>query len=321
MPFQFRAIQALIAAAVALPLLASAQAFPTKPVRIIVPFSAGGASDVTMRAIATELGHTLGQAVIVDNKPGAGGMIGAMEAVKQPPDGHTLLAGNSGTHVITPLIKKDPGYDATKDFTPIAMVQSTPLFLVVNPSLKVDTLAQFIALAKSKPGEVTIASPGNGHTLALAYLSVVSGAKFSIVPYKGPGPALTDTVAGHVNAFMDTGIAVLPQVKTGRLKVLAITSLTRAPNYPDIPAIAETYSGYEAVGNNALYAAGRIPPAAAAKLTTEVQRAIATPQIQKLILDNAGIPINGDGAQVTKWMRENTALWKQVIEKTGVVLE
>lgn len=316
-----RRTAALIALVAFSQVASAADPFPSKTLRLIVPFGAGGASDVTMRAIAAEIAKGLGQAVVVDNKPGAGGIIGSQEAARQPADGHTLLAGNNGTHVVNPLIKKDLPYDTLKDFTPIALVQQTPLFLVVNPALKVDTLAQFIALAKAKPESVTIASPGNAHTLAIAYLGVESGSKFSIVPYKGPGPALTDTIAGHVHAFIDTGQAVLPQVKAGKLKVIAITSLKRAPNFPDIPAIAETYPGYEAVGTNALYAAGKVPAPVAARLTAEVRKAVATPQIQQMILDAAGIPVNGDGAATLKWMQDNTALWKSVITKTGVVLE
>lgn len=315
-----RSLVALLAALLVLPVLA-ADTFPAKPIRIIVPYGPGGASDITMRAIATEMGKELGQSVFVENKPGAGGIIGTQDAARGPADGYTLLAGNNGTHVVNPLIRNDLPYDPGKDFTPLALVAQTPLFIVVNPSLKIDTLAQFITYAKSKPEKVSFASPGNAHTLAIEYLGLLSGSKFLVVRYKGPAPALTDTMAGHVDAFIDTGIAVLPHVKAGKLKLIAVTSLKRLPGFPDLPAVAETYPGYEAVGTNALFAGGQIPKSVAARLTAQAQKAIQTPQVTKTILEGAGIPVNGDGEETRKWMETNTQLWKMVIQKTGVVLE
>jgi tripartite-type tricarboxylate transporter receptor subunit TctC len=320
MPSLYSALIAAAAIAVTLQ-PCSAQDFPAKSIRIIVPYSPGGASDVTMRAMATEMSKQLGQTVYVENKPGAGGIIGSQEAARAHPDGYTLLAGNNGTHVVNPLIRSDLPYDAVKDFTPIALVAQTPLFIVVNPALKIDNLAQFVAYARSKPEKVSFASPGNAHTLAIEYLGLLSGAKFLTVKYKGPGPALTDTMAGHVDAFIDTGLAVLPHVAAGKLKLIAVTSLKRVPAYPDLPAVAETYPGYEAVGTNALFAGGSIPKAVAARLSAEAQKAIQTPQVNKTILDGAGIPVNGNGEDTRKWMQANTALWQSVIQKTGVVLE
>lgn len=300
---------------------AHAQTFPAKTIRIVVPYTAGGASDSMMRAIAAEMTKNIGQAVIVDNKPGAAGAIGSMEVARAAPDGYTLLAGNNGTHVINGLLKKPAGYDAFKDFTPVALVQQAPLFIAVNPGLGVENLQQFIALAKSKPGQVTFASPGNAHTLAIEYLGLLAGVKFQVVPYKGPGPAQTDTIAGHVNAFIDTGMSVLPHTRAGKMKLLAITSLKRAPNMPDVPAVADTYAGYDAVGTNALFAPAKTPPDVVARLTAEVQKVIAMPKIQQMMLDSAGVPAHGNAQEVVKWMEVNTQLWRNVMEKTGAVLE
>jgi len=298
-----------------------AQPYPSKVVRIVVPFTAGGASDTMMRSIAAEMTKSMAQPVIVENRPGAGGAIGTMEVARAQPDGYTLLAGNNGTHIINGLLKKPAAYDAFKDFVPVALVQQAPLFIAVNPNIGVNNLQQLIALAKSKPGQFTFASPGNAHTLAIEYLGLLAGVKFQIIPYKGPGPAQTDTMAGHVNAFVDTGLAVLPHTRSGKLKLIAITSLNRAPNLPDVPAVAETYPGYDAVGTNAVFAPAHTPPEVVARLTAEFQKALALPHLQQLILDSAGLPAKGDSREVAKWMEVNTALWRNVIEKTGVVLE
>ncbi|WP_183043395.1 Bug family tripartite tricarboxylate transporter substrate binding protein [Alicycliphilus denitrificans] len=294
--------------------------FPSKPIRIIVPFTTGGASDTMMRAIAAEMGKSLGQAVYVENRPGAAGAIGSIEVARAQPDGYTLLAGNNGTHIINSLLKQPAAYDAVKDFTPVALVQQAPLFIAVNPQLGVNTLRELITLAKSKPGQVTFASVGNAHTLAIEYLGLLSGAKFQIIPYKGPSQAQTDAIAGHVNAFVDTGLAVLPHTRAGKLKLLAVTSLTRVPNMHDVPAVAETYPGYDVVGTNALFAPARTPPAVVARLSSEVRKALALPNVRQMILDNAGQPAPGDGTDVARWLEKNTVLWRDVMDKTGVVL-
>jgi tripartite-type tricarboxylate transporter receptor subunit TctC len=273
-----------------------AQTFPAKPIRIVVPFSPGSGIDSTMRAIAAELTKNLGQAVYVENRAGAGGAIGTADVAKAAPDGYTLLAGTNGTHVVNPLIKKNLPYDAFKDFIPLVLVTQSTMFVSVNPKLGVENLAQLIELAKSK--QVTFASAGPAHTLAIEYLGLRAGIKFSVIPYKGAAPAQTDTIAGHVDAYMDTGLAVLPLATTGKLKLLAVTSLQRAPNLPALPAIAETYPGYQATANVA-----------------------ALPSIQQVILDSAAIPVNGNSSAVEKWMADSQVLWSDVIQKTGIVLE
>lgn len=315
----FNLAVALFAVTLALPV--SAQDFPTKPLRIIVPYSPGGASDITMRALANEMGKEIGQSVVVENRAGAGGAIGSQEAARAVPDGYTLLAANNGTHVVNPLIQPDLPYDAASDFTPIALVAQTPLFIAVNPALNISTFEQFIEYARSNPEKVSFASPGNAHTLAIEYLGLLSGAQFLVVKYKGPGQAVTDTIAGHVDAVVDTGIAVLPHANAGRLNVVAVTSLERVPTHPDLPTVAETYPGYEAVGTQALFAGGKIPEPVAKKLTEHVLKAIETPVVQKTITEGAGIPVSGDAQATRQWLKSNTALWTSVIEKTGVVFE
>jgi tripartite-type tricarboxylate transporter receptor subunit TctC len=301
--------------------IAHAQTFPTKTIRIVVPYSAGGASDIMMRTIATEITKNTGHTVIVENKPGAAGAIGTIEVARAPADGHTLLAGNNGTHVINGLLKRPAAYDAFKDFVPVALVQQAPLFIAVNPALGVENLQQLIALARRKPGGVSFASAGNAHTLGIAYLGLMAGVKFNIIPYKGPGPAQADTIAGHVDAFIDTGLSVLPHTRSGKLKLLAIASIKRAPNMPDVPAVSETFPGYEVVGTNALFAPSKTSPEVVAWLNNEVKKVVAMPRIQQMMLDGAGLPAQGDAEEVVKWMESSTKLWRNVMDKTGVVLE
>lgn len=299
----------------------AAQDFPTKPIRLIVPYSPGGASDITMRALSAEMSKSIEQPVVVENKPGAGGAIGSQEAARATPDGYTLLAANNGTHIVNPLIHDNLPYDAIKDFTPISLIAQTPLFIALNPELGIKTFDEFISYAKKKNGQVTFASPGNAHTLAIEYLGLLSEVDFLVVKYKGPGQALTDTIGGHVDAFIDTGIAVLPQADAGKVTLVAITSLERSPAYPDLPAVAETYSGYEAVGTQVLFAGGKIPEPVAAKLTEEVLKAVNTAEVRKTIVDGSGIPVGGDAEAARKWLDDNTKLWTSVLEKTGVQLQ
>jgi tripartite-type tricarboxylate transporter receptor subunit TctC len=296
-----------------------ADAFPTKPIRIVVPYSPGGASDQMMRTIATEMSKTIGQTVYVENRPGAGGVIGMQEVARAAPDGHTLVAGNNGTHVVTPLVMKNTPYDPVKDFTPISLVQTTPLWLVVNPAIGVDSLEQLIALAKSKPGQVAFASPGNAHTLAIEHLAMMAGVKFSIIPYKGPAQALGDTIAGHVSVFFDTGMAVLPHVKSGKLKALAVASDKRLPMFPNTPTVAELgFPGYDAVGANLLSVPANTPPDVVAKLSKEIRRIVALPHVQKMIEDAAGVAVNSTPQELAQWQTMSTAKWRDVMVKGNI---
>jgi len=319
MKFKSKLLCGLFAAAIFSPV--SAADFPTKPIRLIVPYSPGGASDVTMRALSVEMAKSIGQPVVVENRPGAGGTIGSQEAARATPDGYTLLAANNGTHIVNPLIFDDLPYDAVKDFTPISLVAQTPLFIALNPGLGITTFGEFISYAKANPGKVTFASPGNAHTLAIEYLGLLSDVDFLVVRYKGPGQALTDTMGGHVDAVIDTGIAVLPQAQAGKVNLVAITSLERSETHPDLPAVAETYPGYEAVGTQVLFAGGQIPDTVAGKLTNEVLKAMDAPAVRKTIIDGSGMPVGGDAEAARKWLADNTALWTSVLEKTNAVLE
>lgn len=258
-----------------------AAGFPSKPIRIVVPFATGSASDTLVRAIGAGLGASTRWTVIVENKPGAGGAIGTEEVARAAPDGYTLVAGNSGSHAVTPLAIKNVKYDPERDFKPVTMIQLGPLFLVVRNGLGVDNLQQLMALARKAPGTVSFASPGTAHTLLAEDLAERNGVKFNIILYKGSGPALTDVIGGHVDVFVDTGIATLPSVKSGKVKVLAVTSAQRSPQMPEVPTIAELGNpGFDDAGLTALFAPAGTPDAVIRKLNAEIRKVVAGPEIQ-----------------------------------------
>src|SRR5947207_2092140 len=227
---------------------ASPQPYPVKPVKLIVPFAPGGGSDVSGRFIAQRLSTALGQQVVVENRAGAGGLIGVEAGIKSPPDGYTLTLLPS-SYTAYPSIYK-LRFDPIGDLAPIIQISQGPLLVVVHPALPVNTVQELIALAKSRPGKLNFASPGQGTTLQLAteLFATMAGIKLNHVPYKGTGPALTDTIAGQTHAFLGSTATALPHVRTGRLRALAVTSSTRLASEPEIPTVAEAgVPGYETV--------------------------------------------------------------------------
>ena len=265
------------------PSASSGQGFPVKPVRIVVPFAPGGANDVIARVVSQRLAEPLGQPVLVDNRGGAGGALGAELVARSPADGYTLLMGANGTNAINPSLYKKLPVDPEKDLAPVSMVASSALILVVHPSLPAASVKQLIALARSRPGAVTYASSGSGSTAHLSSELFKSMAKVNLlhVPYKGAGPALTDLVAGEVQTMI-TGISsTLPHLKSGRLKALGVTSEKRQSLLPDVPAIAEQLPGYEVITWYGVFTPAGTARAIVDKLNGTLVRALATPDAQK----------------------------------------
>ena len=232
-----------------LPLGAFGQAYPTHSVRLVVPFPAGGTTDILARDVAMRLTETLGQSVVVDNRPGAGGNIGSDLVAKSPADGYTLLMGTVGTHAINPSLYSKMPYDHVKDFAPVVLVAGVPNVLVVNPALPVKSVSDLIKLAKDKPGQINFASSGSGTSIHLSgeLFKTMAGVEMTHIPYKGSAPALSDLVGGQVQIMFDNLPSALPQIKAGRLRAIAVTSLKRAPVLPDIPTINESgLPGFEA---------------------------------------------------------------------------
>jgi tripartite-type tricarboxylate transporter receptor subunit TctC len=230
-------------------LSAYAQDYPRRPVRLIVPFPPGGGNDIVARAVALELAKSLGQQFVVDNRAGAGGAVGADLAARSPADGYTLFLGGVGSHVVNPSLHAKLSYDPIRDFAPVTLIASAPSVLVVNPSLQATSVAEFTALAKANPGKLNYASNGNGSSAQLAAVlyESMAGVRMVHVPYKGVAPALVDLMSGEVQLMFGTLVAILPHIKAGRLRALAVTGRNRSALLPEVPTLAEAgLPGYEA---------------------------------------------------------------------------
>jgi tripartite-type tricarboxylate transporter receptor subunit TctC len=278
---------------------ASAVTWPTfaqtpvgKPLRLIVPFTPGGSSDILARAIAPKLQAALGQTVVIDNKPGAGGSLGAAEAARAEPDGHTLLMGHIGTLAVNPAIYPTLGYDPLKSFTPVAWVARVPNVLVVNASSPFRTLAGLLDHARANPGRLTYSSGGNGSAahITFEYLKLVSKVFMLHIPYRGAAPAVSDVIAGQVHSVFTGAPALLPHVKSGRLRALAVSSRARIPALPDVPAVAESYAGFEADQWYGVVAPAGTPAERVQRLNAEINRALLLADVQQQLAVEGAAP-------------------------------
>ena len=287
--FYARAAAMLLAAT--LPALAAAQAFPSKPLKIIVPYSPGGTTDLLARLVGQKLSERFGQPVIVDNKPGANGMIGSDFVAKSPPDGYTLGIASPGSHAANAALYKTMTYDIVKDFTPVTLAVSAPMLLVVHPSLNVNSVKELVAAAKAKPGEISFASGGSGSSqhLAMEQFKMMAGIDMTHVPYKGSAAAYPDLLGGTVKTQIDVLPTALPPSKAGRLKMLATGSAKRLALLPDVPTIAESgVPGYEANAWYGFVAPPNLPKAVLEKLHAEIVRALREPDVVEK-LTTAGV--------------------------------
>jgi tripartite-type tricarboxylate transporter receptor subunit TctC len=301
---------------------AAAQSWPTKPVRVVVPLSAGGFADVPARLLASRLSARLGQQFYVENRPGAGGTIGSDVVAKAEADGHTLLF-TATPHVISPWLYKTMPYDALKDFAPVTRLASGPYALVVNPALKVGTVAELIAAAKAQPGEIYYASSGNGSAqhLVTAMFATLAGIKLNHVPYKGSGPAMQDLVSGQVKVSFAGVPNVINHVRNGRLRILGVTTATRWPELPEVPTIAEAgVPGYDAALWLCLLAPLATPPEIVQRLNTEIGTVLQDAELQKN-LRAAGIAPALQGPQeLGAFMRAEHEKWGRVVRETGATI-
>src|SRR2546428_638508 len=270
---------------------AVAQAYPAKPIRLIVPFPPGGGTDIAARTIANKLSDNVKWTFVVENKPGAGGNLGVEQAVKSPADGYTLVIGQTSNLAINPTLYAKLPYDSLKDLSPVALIVSAPVVLVVAANSRYASLGDLLAAAKADPGGVTFASPGNGTVSHLAgeLLQRAAGVKLTHVPYKGASQALTDTLGGQVQSFMSSVPSALSQIKGRRLRALAVTSAKRAPELPEVPTIAESgYRGFDASTWYGLLAPALTPASIIARLNAEVNRALKTPEVRERLASEGG---------------------------------
>jgi tripartite-type tricarboxylate transporter receptor subunit TctC len=301
-----------------------AQGYPNHVIRLVVPFPPGGTTDILARAVAQKLTEAMGQSVVVDNRPGAGGNIGADVVAKSAPDGYTLLMGTVGTHAINPSLYARMPYDHVKDFVPVVLVAGVPNVLVVNPSLPVNSVADLIKLAKAKPGSINFASSGNGTSIHLSgeLFKTMAGVDMTHVPYKGSAPALTDLISGQVQVMFDNLPSSLPQIKAGKLRAIAVTSLKRAPALPDVPTISESgLPGFEASSWFGVLAPAGTPPAVVTRLNTEVNKWLQTPEAKEQLLAQGAQAAGGTPEQFAAFIRSETEKWAKVVKASGAKVD
>ena len=317
--------RALIAGLLALPLLATAQAWPAKPIRLVVPFPAGGATDLLARSIAQRLGQGLGQTVVVDNKAGAGGTLGSGDVAKAVPDGHTLLIATSSTHAIAPHLNPSLAYKVEADFTPVAHVANAPNLVLVTNGLPVKDIKELIAHAKARPGQLNYASSGNGTIVHLTSEAFKSQAGLFIthIPDRGTALSIPDLVSGKVHLLFDSVVSGLPHVKDGKLKALAITSRTRSALVPDIPTVAESgLPGFESTTWFGIYGPKGLPADITAKLNAELNAAMRATEVADRLARLGAEPAPANTpAQFAALVAADSARWATLIRERKISAE
>ena len=307
----------------------SQPAWPTKPVKIIVPFAPGGTTDLLARAMAPELSKAFGQSFIVENKAGAGGNVGADAVAKAPADGYTLLMGTVGTHGINVALYDKMPFDPVKDFAPVTLVAGVPNVMVMNSekakALGINTVADFIKVAKANPGKLNMASSGNGTSIHLAgeLFKSMSGTYLVHFPYRGSGPALLDLVGGTMDVMFDNLPSALPQIKAGKLKALAVTSAQRSAVLPDVPTIEEAgkLKGFDASSWFGLLAPAGTPPDVVNRIQQEVAKSLSSPAVKEKLLAQGAIPGGNSPQDFAKMIAAEIKKWAQVVKASGAKVD
>lgn len=294
------------------------QQYPSKPVRVVVPFTPGGGTDFIARLLAAKLTATLGQQFVVENRPGAGSTIGTEAALKSPADGYTLLL-TSGSYTVAPSLY-NLRYDPIRDMTPIVQPDDGPFFIVTHPSLPAKSVKQLVALAKTRPGEITYASSGVGSIthLSTELLSMISGIKLMHVPYKGAGQSMMDTIAGHNQLMLAPVASAIPHIKAGRLRAIAVTSARRNPALPDVPTVMEAGYQYEVSNWHGLVGPNGMSRAIVEKLNGEINKVINNPEFVQQIANDGLVPVGGPPEQLLKLITDEMANWARVVKQVGL---
>lgn len=301
-----------------------AQAWPTKPIRLIVPFPAGGSTDVVARLIAEKISPALGQPVIVDNRGGGGGTAGSDQAAKSLADGYTLLMGTSSTHAIAPSLYPKLNYDPVKDFVPITLLGTATILMVVHPSVPAKTVAEFVALAKSKPGHLLYGSTGNGSVshLTAEYFKTSAGVDLQHIPYKGDSPMTLDLVAGRIQLAFGTAVAFLPHVQSGKLNALAVTDAKPSPVVPRLPTVAASgLAGFEALQWFGLFAPAGTPREVISRMNVEVQKALQMPDVQEK-LQGLGMQVTASSPDAfSNFIYAEASKWEKIVKESGAKVD
>ncbi|MBO9677368.1 MAG: tripartite tricarboxylate transporter substrate binding protein [Acidovorax sp.] len=315
---------AALAATALAPTGAAAQAFPSKPITIIVPFSAGGTTDILARVVGQALTTELGQSVIVDNRAGAGGNIGGQAAARAPADGYTLFMGTVGTHAINAALYKKMPFDPIKDFAPLTRVANVPNLLVANPAQPYKTVQELIAYAKANPGKVNFGSSGSGSSIHLSGELFKSMAKVDMqhVPYKGSAPAVTDLLGNQIGIMFDNMPSAIQHVRSGKLRPLAVTTAKRSPELPDVPTIAEAgVPGYEATSWFGLFAPAGTPTPVVAQLNKAIVKVLNLPDVKKKIAEQGGEVVAETPEQFAAFIQRESVKWGKVVKESGASVD
>jgi tripartite-type tricarboxylate transporter receptor subunit TctC len=303
--------------------IAIAQTYPVKAVRVIVPYSAGGPLDDVMRVVGHRLTEMWGQSVLVDNRTGAGGSIGAEFVARAAPDGYTLLLGNSGPVTINPGLQKKLPYDVPRDFVPVTQMTASPMVLVVHPSMPVKTVADLVRFAKSRPGQLVYASAGIGNLqhLTMEALQTMAGIRMNHVPYKGAPPALIDVMSGQVDLMFANIVGVIQHIKTGKVRAIAVSSLKRAATLPAVPSIADTYPELDATGWTGIFAPAATSRDIVAKLNTDINTVLARQDIRERFSEQGADVVGGTPEQLAAFVRKESALYAKIIRSSGIKID
>ncbi len=320
---QITALTFLLAAALT-PALTHAQSdWPARPVRIVVPFAAGGTTDIVARVLAEQLAPVLKQPVVVENKAGAGGNVAAAEVAKSTPDGYTFLMGTPGTQAINQFLYPKMPYDTERDLIPVSFAVKVPNVLVVHPSVGARTIQEFIDKARAKPGAMSYGSPGNGSTGQLSSELFKTRAKVFIthIPYRGSGPMLQDLLAGQIQMAIDNLPSAIPHIRSGRLVALGVSSAKPSAQLPDVPTIASVLPGYEAESWFVLVAPRGTPDAIVTRVSTEVDRILKKPDVAERFRGLGAEPVGGTPAELARFIAAETTKWKEVVRISGAKVD
>ena len=304
--------------------IAVAQPYPNKPIRLIVPSTPGDAADLVARLVALKLSPVLGQPVTVENRPGAGGVIGSEAAAKSAPDGYTLIMGNAGSHSINAAVYPKLPYDIQRDFVPLSQVAVAPNIAVINPMVPANSIAEFIAYAKSQPGKLSYASGGNGSSahMSMELFKFMSGVDIQHVPYKGSSPALTDLMAGQVAIFIGNLPPTVPLIKAGKLRALAVTAKSRSALMPELPTISEAgLPGYETIAWYGVLTPAGTPPEIVRKLAAEIAKITRSPDMRDKLVEMGVDPVGGTPEEFKALIDSDIAKWKPIAKKAGIKID
>ena len=318
------AAAALLAACLAWPSAGTAQEYPAKPIRVLAPFPAGSGVDVVARLVGTPLAQSVGQPVVVDNRPGAAGRIACELAARAMPDGYTLLLGNASTLAMLPSLDKRVAYDPVKSFAPIALISSSANVLVVHPSVAATSIPALITLAKARPGALNYGSAGSGNSthLAAELFKLTAGVDLVHVPYKGTPPMMTDLLTGQIQLSFTSLLSALPHIQQGRLRALGVTSLKRAVSLPEVPTISEAgLSGYEMIVWQGILAPAKTPQSIVTLLNREVTRVLEMAETRQRLAVQGLEPVGGTPAQFGAYIVAEVAKWAKVIKHAGITAD